>query len=121
MISVYAYHMCLVLFLPLQSLLTCFRSFLTRLADFVPNNSSSDIKAFLRFIVFSGSPTAVYHPLHALYGITLWAYLSEPLIKDSHRHTSKFDGKATIPRARTCYGEIYGNIAREENDLVVVT
>ena len=38
---------------------------------------------------------------------------------------SKFDGKTTIVRApthvithlqlRTCYGEVYGNIAREEN------
>jgi len=35
MIIVYAYHMCLVLFLPVQSLLTCFRSFLTRFANFV--------------------------------------------------------------------------------------
>ena len=64
--GVYVYHMCLVLFLPVQSLLTCFRSFLTRFADFVSNNSSSDTKAFLRFITFSGSPTAVYRPLHAL-------------------------------------------------------
>ena len=120
MISVYAYHV-------FGSVLACaksahvFQKLSYSLCRLVSNNSSSDIKAFLRFIVFSGSPTAVYHPLHALYGITLWAYLSEPLIKDSHRHTSKFDGKATIPRARTCYGEIYGNIAREENDLVVVT
>ena len=30
------------------------------------NNSSSDSKAFLRFIAFSGSPTAVHRPLHAL-------------------------------------------------------
>jgi len=28
------------------------------------------------------------------YGITLWAYLSEPLVKELQ--TSKFDGKATI-------------------------
>ena len=51
------------------------------------------------------------------YGITLWAYLSEPLVKES-----KFDGKTTTLRAqvdtlllRMCYGEVYGNIAREEN------
>jgi len=31
----YAYHMCLVLFLSVQSLLMCFRSFHTRFADFV--------------------------------------------------------------------------------------
>jgi len=42
------------------------------------NNSSSDSKAFLRFIAFSGSPTAVNRCMH--YGITLWAYLSEPLV-----------------------------------------
>ena len=72
----YAYHMCLVRFLPVQSLLMCFRSFLSRFADFVSNNSSSDTKAFLRFIVFSGSPTAVYRPLPALryytVGIPFW-------------------------------------------------
>ena len=37
-----------------------------RFADFVSNNSSSDTKAFLRFVVFSGSPKAVCCPLHAL-------------------------------------------------------
>ena len=67
MISVYACHICSVLFLPVQSsLLTCFRSSLTHFADFVslfPNNSSSDSKAFLRFIAFSGSPTPVHHAL----------------------------------------------------------
>ena len=35
------------------------------------NNSSSDSRAFLRFIAFSGSPTAVYRPLHAR---ALWHY-----------------------------------------------
>ena len=61
----------------------------------VSNNSSSDSKAFLRFIAFSGSTTAVHRP----YGITLWAYLSEPLVKDSHK-CLKFDGKTTTPRAQ---------------------
>ena len=42
------------------------------------NNSSSGSKAFLCFIAFSGSPTAVHHPLHA------------------QSQTSKFDGKTTI-------------------------
>ena len=114
--------------------------------SFPTNNSSSDSKAFLRFIAFSGSPTAVHcaflssmrrhghshklissrgpryftlcaylsqthrpialHCMH--YGITLWAYLSEPLVKDSHKRDH------TLP-LRTCYGEVYGNIAREEN------
>ena len=41
MISVYACHMCSVLFLPVQSPLTCFRSSLTRFADFVSLSSSS--------------------------------------------------------------------------------
>ena len=41
---------------------------------------------------------------------TLWAYLSEPLIKESQ--TSKFDGKATISHAQVtlplhmCYREL---------------
>ena len=56
------------------------------------------------------------------YGITLWVYLSELLVKDSQK--PKFDRKAIIPHAqaldqtlplRTCYGETYGNIVREEN------
>ena len=33
-----------------------------------------------------------FHCMH--YGITLWAYLSEPLIRDSH-------GKTTIPHAQS--------------------
>ena len=115
--------MCSVLFLSVQSsLLTCFRSSLTSRTlslSFLTNNSSSDSKAFLRFIAFSGSPTAVHraflffdakawpqsqtdlftctlwaylsqtHRPIALrcmhYGITLWANLSEPLVKDSHK------------------------------------
>ena len=81
MISVYAYHMCSVLFLPVQSLLTCFRSSLTHFVDFVSNNSSSDTKAFLHFIAFSGSPAAVNRPLHALLyytvGIPFWTTKSQ--------------------------------------------
>ena len=103
-------------------------------------NSSSDSKAFRRFIAFSGSPTAVHcaflffdakawpqsqtelfmcttglHTLWAYlsqthrpialrcmhYGITLWAYLSEPLIKDSHK---------LVSQARLSYAE---SLARE--------
>ena len=82
-------------------------------------NSSSDSKAFLHFIAFSGSPTAVHRPLHALRYYTVvipfWTTQSQ---------TSKFDGKTTIRHAQvtyhtlplgTRYGEVYGNIAREEN------
>ena len=57
------------------------------------------------------------------YSITLWAYLSEPLVKDSHKRLSSTEKPQyrvlksldhTLP-LRTCYGEIYENIAREEN------
>ena len=89
-----ASYMCSVLFLPLQSLLTCFRSSLTCFADFVSLLSSSDSKAFLCLNAFSGSPTVVHRaflfrlqcegmatvtnwPLYMQYGITLWAYLSQ--------------------------------------------
>ena len=37
-----------------------------RFVNFVSNSSSSDSKAFLHFIAFSGSPKAVNRPLHAL-------------------------------------------------------
>ena len=62
------------------------------------NKSSSDTKAFLCFIVFSGSPTAVHRPLHALryytVGIPLWTARSQ---------TSKFDRKTTIPYAQVTW------------------
>ena len=136
-----------IFFLPVQSLLTCFRSSLTCFADFVSlfshYNSSSDSKAFLHFIAFSGSPTVFWEsgqweytvlsflwcegmatavtewPLHVHYGITLWTYLSVALVKDRHKRLCSME-KTTIPRAhtlllRTCYGEVYRNIAREEN------
>ena len=54
-------------------------------------------------------PTAL-HCMH--YGITLWAYLSEPLIKDSTACSKSRDHTLTL---HTCCGEVYGNIAREEN------
>ena len=71
-------------------------TFQTLSLSFVTNNSSSDSKAFLRFIAFSGSPTAVHHAMqrhghsyklissHALQyctvGIPFWTY--------SHRRLS---------------------------------
>ena len=84
MISVYAYHMCLNLFLLVQSLLTCFSSFLTHFVDFVSNNSSSDTKA-LYVSLHSQAPQQQYiaHCMH--YSITLWAYLSEPFLKNGHK------------------------------------
>ena len=54
-----------VLFLLVQSLLKCFRSSLIRFGDFVSNNSSSDNKLKVLY-AFSGFPTAVHRPLHAL-------------------------------------------------------
>ena len=107
-------------FLPVQSLLTCFRSSLTCFADFVSlfshYNSSSDSKAFLRFIAFSGSPKAVHCPLHALQHYTVGILL----VKDSHNCLSSTEKPQyhvlnhTLP-LRTCYEEVYGNIAHEEN------
>ena len=97
--SVYAHHMCLVLFLPVQSLLTCFRSSLTHFVDFVSNNSSSDskLKAFLRFLVFSGSPTAVNRPLHALLyytvGIPFWTTQSQTYKLYGKKHNTTCSSK----------------------------
>ena len=71
-------------------------------------NSSSDSKAFQYFIAFSGSPTV--HRAFLFFNVkawpqpqtvhftcttstTLWAYLSEPLVKD------KFNRKTTILHA----------------------
>ena len=134
MISVYACHMCSVLFLPVQSPLTCFRSSLTRFADFVSLSSSSLISlpqtvglrlfyvslrsqapqqqytvlSFSSMRRHSQSQTDLFtcttvlhcghtflrridllHVLHCMhYGITLSAYLSEPLVKDSRKRLS---------------------------------
>ena len=143
--------------------------------SFLTSNSSSDSKAFLHFIAFSGSPTAVHRAflffdakawpqsqtdlftcttvwaylslLHSIACITLWAYLSQThrpialhcmhygitlwaylLVKDSHKRSSSTENiksqyhyttrsksrDHTLP-LRTCYGEVYGNIASEEN------
>jgi len=61
------------------------------------------------------------HCMH--YGITLWVYLSEPLVKESHQRLSSTEKPQyrvlksldhTLP-LRTCYGEVYGHMACEEN------
>ena len=84
-------------------------------------SSDSKLRAFLRFIAFSGSPTAVHTVYRMHYGITLWAYLSEPLShkclvslteKPQYRVLKSLDH--TLPLC-TCYGEVYRNIACEEN------
>ena len=136
--------LCKVCSLVSEALLLALR---TLSLSFLTSNSCSDSKAFLHFIAFSGSPTAVHRaflffdakawpqsqtdllhcghtflyctPLHALqyyivylsqthrpialhcmhYGITLWAYLSEPLVKDSHKRPSSTEN--IIPLYRT--------------------
>ena len=53
----------------------------------------------------------------------IWAYLSETLIKDSNKRLSSTENDNVMYYKsldhtlllRTCYGEVYGNIAREEN------
>ena len=123
---------CLVLFLPVQSLLTCFRSFLTHFADFSLTTLPQTFKAFLHFIAFSGSPTAVHRPLHALrYYCKLWAYLSEPVVKDSHKCLSLMEKPQyhvlksldhTLPLC-TYYRENYKETlhVKKMADLVAVT
>ena len=78
------------------------------------HNSSSDSKAFLHFIAFSGSPTAVHcaflvsmqrhghsHQLslHVHYGITLWAYLPQmhrPVLHCGHTFLRCIDRYCTV-------------------------
>ena len=107
--------------------------------SFVTNNSSLDSKAFLCFIAFSGSPTVVHHAF-LFFDAKAWQQSQTDLFtyttvshcghtfwtsRERQSQTSKFDGKTTIPRApthvithlllRMCYGEVYGNIAHQEN------
>ena len=127
MISVYAYHMCLILFLPVQSLLMCFRSFLTHFADFL--TLPQTLRLFYVSLHFQ-APQQQYI-VHCMdYGITLCAYLSELLVKDSHKRLSSTEKpQCRVLKSldhtlllRTCYREIYGNIARKKMaDLVAVT
>jgi len=60
----HAYHMCSVLFLPVQVCSRVSEALLLALRtwslSFLTDNSSSDNKAFPSFIVFSDSPTAVH-------------------------------------------------------------
>ena len=90
MISVYAYHNWFVRFCScLCKVWSCVSEalLLALLTLIQTNNSSSDCKAFLHFIAFSGSPTAVHRPLHALryytVGIPFWIAR-----KNSHRRLS---------------------------------
>ena len=154
--------MCSVLFLPVQSLLTCFRnsyslyrlclslSSLITLPQTVRlfyafhcvlrlSNSSNTVLSFFSSRC-EGMATVTNWPLHMHYGITLWAYLSQThrphpryyiegiafwTSRKRQSQTSQFDGKTTILRApthvitnlplHTCYREVYGNTAREEN------
>ena len=77
-----------------QSLLTCFRSFLTHFADFSLITLPQTLRLFYTNVLSSTE-------------------------KPQYRMLKSLDH--TLP-LRTCYGEIYGNIAREEMaDLVAVT
>ena len=82
MIRFYAYHMyhmCSILFLPVQSLLMCFRSSLA-----LRTLSLITLPQTVCFIAFSSSPTAVPCLLLAVQYYTV-AIPSEPLINDSHK------------------------------------
>ena len=60
------------------------------------NNSSSDSKAFLRFIAFSGSPTAVATPSIAC---TTESHCGHTFLNRAHKRqslTSKFNGKCML-------------------------
>ena len=58
------------------------------------------------------------------YGITLWAYLSEPLVKGSHKSLSTTEKPphasiyviTHLVTITYVLQEVYGNIAREEKD-----
>ena len=93
--------MCSVLFLLVQSLITCFRSCLTRFGDFVSlfrryNCSSDSTFHFFSWFVnnstpcfpflrYKGMSTVTNWPLHVHYGITMWAYLSQ-----THRPNQRY-------------------------------
>ena len=80
--------------------------------SFLTNNPSSDCKAFLRFILFSGSPTAV-HRAFLFFDVKAWPVTNWPSralryytvgipFWTSHKRQSqmsKFNRKTTIPRA----------------------
>ena len=141
-------------FLPVQSLLTVSEALLLPLRtlslSFVTNNSSSDTKAFLRFIAFSGSQIAVHRDFLFFSDAKAWPQSQTDLFtcttvlhcghtflrrigyytvgipfwtsRKRQSRTFKLDGKTacsnshdhTLPLC-TCYREVYGNIAREEN------
>ena len=104
MISVYAYHMCSVLFLPVQSLLMCFRSSLTRFADFSLITLPQTLRLF--YVPLRSQAPQQQYTVHCMhYSITLWAYLSEPLIKDSHQHLNTMK-KPTLPHAQVTWSHI---------------
>ena len=89
--------MCLVLFLPVQSLITCFKSSLTRFADFVPffrhyitlpqtvrlfyvslhSQAPQQQYTAFPFLWCEGMATVTNWLLHVHGGITLWVYLSQ--------------------------------------------
>ena len=107
--------MCSVLFLPVQSLLTCFRR--SRFADFVSlsfvtNNSSSDSMAFLRFIAFSCSPTAV-HRAFLFFDAKGWPQSQTDLFTCT---TVLHCGHTFLRRIDLIYGKSYYTVGRAPNE-----
>ena len=87
--------------LHVQSLLTCFRSSLTRFVDFVSNNSSSESVFYVS--LRSKAPQQQY-TVHCMnYGITPWVCLSEPHVKDSHKRLSLTEKPANYRVLKSLY------------------
>ena len=63
--------------------------------------SQTDLLTYTTILHFGYTFLRCIDLLHSIvfpYGITLWAYLPEPLVKDSHKHLSSTE-KTTIPCA----------------------
>ena len=136
-------HVCLLfLFLPVQSLFTCFRSsysfcrlclslsslitlpqtvrlFYVSLRSQAPQQQYTGFP----FLQCKGMATVTNWPLHVHYHIRLSVGIPFWSSRKRQSQTSKFDGKTTIPRAPShvithyryvCVTE-YGNIACKEN------
>ena len=83
-------------------------------------NSSTSCFPFLRCEAMA---TVTNWPLHVQYGITLWANLSESLVKDNHKRLSSMEKphyrvlQVTWSHITVMYvlRKVYGNIVCEEN------
>ena len=118
---------CLCLSYVFGSVLACMCKVCSRVSEalllallIVSNNSSSDSKAFLRFIAFSSSLTTVHHLLHALryytVGIPFWtARKRQRLCSTEKLQYLMLKSLDRTLLLRTCCGDVYGNIPHEEN------